>query len=184
MPNDRAFALFLTWTTYGTWLPGDERGYVSNTLQADGSYRRKQNRVGTEYDRDSALTRSQAQQLQRGETVWLTADQARIAASALIEASASRGWRIVRSAVMSNHVHVLICDCPDDAAAVLRILKGRTQAALSSAAGGARRWWTRSGSQRYLHDAEAVSSVSRYIEQQRGCLARVRDQILVDSSCP
>ena len=26
MPDPLAF--FLTWTTYGTWLPGDERGWV------------------------------------------------------------------------------------------------------------------------------------------------------------
>src|SRR5690349_21194983 len=26
----------LTWTTYGTWLPGDERGFVSNVRDGDG----------------------------------------------------------------------------------------------------------------------------------------------------
>src|SRR4051812_4834123 len=28
MANDAPIALFLTWTTYGTWLPGDARGWV------------------------------------------------------------------------------------------------------------------------------------------------------------
>jgi hypothetical protein len=27
-PMPEALAYFLTWTTYGTWLPGDERGWV------------------------------------------------------------------------------------------------------------------------------------------------------------
>lgn len=26
--NDDPIAYFLTWVTYGTWLPGDERGWV------------------------------------------------------------------------------------------------------------------------------------------------------------
>ncbi|MCA9109357.1 MAG: hypothetical protein KDA52_05390 [Planctomycetaceae bacterium] len=26
-------AFFLTWTTYGTWLPGDERGWVDDRLR-------------------------------------------------------------------------------------------------------------------------------------------------------
>jgi hypothetical protein len=28
IPMDDPLALFLTWTTYGQWLPGDERGWV------------------------------------------------------------------------------------------------------------------------------------------------------------
>lgn len=28
MPNDDPIAFFLTWSTYGTWLPGDARGWV------------------------------------------------------------------------------------------------------------------------------------------------------------
>jgi REP element-mobilizing transposase RayT len=28
MPNDEPIAFFLTWSTYGTWLPGDARGWV------------------------------------------------------------------------------------------------------------------------------------------------------------
>lgn len=27
-PHSDAIAYFLTWTTYGTWLPGDERGWT------------------------------------------------------------------------------------------------------------------------------------------------------------
>jgi len=27
-PLPEPLAYFLTWTTYGTWLPGDERGWV------------------------------------------------------------------------------------------------------------------------------------------------------------
>ena len=62
------------------------------------------------------------------------------------------GWRIVRGAIMANHIHVVIADCPDDGPGVRRILKGNSQADLSDAAGATRRSWTQGGSDRYLHD--------------------------------
>ena len=56
----------LTWTTYGTWLPGDERGFVGNVVEeatndtvqtailvraADASRRVTHNIPDTPYDR-------------------------------------------------------------------------------------------------------------------------------------
>jgi hypothetical protein len=40
------FALLLTWTCYGTWLPGDARGYVSNTRSNHGGFEPLQNAPG------------------------------------------------------------------------------------------------------------------------------------------
>src|SRR5439155_7701773 len=33
VPQEEPLAYFLTWTTYGTWLPGDERGWVEKSGQ-------------------------------------------------------------------------------------------------------------------------------------------------------
>ena len=33
IPQEEPLAYFLTWTTYGTWLPGDERGWVEKPGQ-------------------------------------------------------------------------------------------------------------------------------------------------------
>ena len=41
----------LTWTTYGTWLPGDQRGFVSNVPNGSGPEVRH-NIPGTPYDAD------------------------------------------------------------------------------------------------------------------------------------
>jgi len=38
---------FLTWTTYGTWLPGDDRGFVCNVSSPDGMGQRL-NEFGSE----------------------------------------------------------------------------------------------------------------------------------------
>lgn len=44
---DDAHAYFITWTTYGTWLPGDPRGHVSNVVGSDERYHLKSNQFGT-----------------------------------------------------------------------------------------------------------------------------------------
>src|SRR3954454_4062773 len=38
MMHGPTFALHITWTCYGTWLPGDERGHVSDVIFPDGGF--------------------------------------------------------------------------------------------------------------------------------------------------
>jgi REP element-mobilizing transposase RayT len=173
MQADEPFALLITWTCYGTWLPGDERGHVSNTLVPEGGFQPKQNVPGTACTADDAFTREHARQLQKGETVHLSTTLARVAAEELVKAARERGWRILRGAVMHNHIHVLVTDCPDDGPVVRRILKGCSQAALSRFVGQSQRWWTAGGSDRYKHGASAVEAADRYVANQPGMLVEI-----------
>jgi hypothetical protein len=140
MITDRPFALLISWTCYGTWLPGDPRGYVSNTLLPERGFDRKQNIPGTAYTADDNYTRECARALQKSETVYLTPALALVAAQALVNAAKERGWRIVQGAIMANHVHIVVQDCPDEGPAVRRILKGTSQNALSRHVGKSQRW--------------------------------------------
>jgi REP element-mobilizing transposase RayT len=170
-----AFALHITWTTYGSRLPGDERGYVSNTLVLGEGFLRKLNVPGTPVTADDAVTLANARRQQKGETVYLSADEAWIVAQSLIEAATKRGWRILRAAIIANHVHVVVIDCPDDGEAVRRVLKGFTQAKLSDALGQSRRWWTAGGSDRYKHGWAAIEAAVNYVRDQEGKLAEIID---------
>jgi REP element-mobilizing transposase RayT len=170
MNSDRPFALHITWTCYGTWLPGDRRGYVSNTLLPRCGWEPKENTPGTPYRANDPYTRSVARRLQKGPSVWLTGEQAWQAAEALVRTAHTRGWRIVRAALMPNHIHVVIAECPDDGPAVRRILKGVSQAALSKHLGHSQRWWTAGGSDRYKHDAAAIQAAVQYVANQEGKL--------------
>src|SRR6266852_1278521 len=118
MMNDRPFALHITWTCYGTWLPGDRRGHVSNVLLPEGGFRPKENVPGTPYSRGDKFTHQRARALQKEPTVYLTAEQALVVAVSLNQAAQARGWRILRGAVMANHIHVVLMDCPNDGPAV------------------------------------------------------------------
>ena len=138
--NDEFFALHITWTCYGTWLPGDPRGYVSNTLTPGSAYIPKQNIPGTPPMSNDSRTYSMAQFNQKGDTVLLTPELAIVVCQSLVGSADQRRWRILRGAVMRNHVHVVVCDCPDDGPGVRRVLKGVSQSDLTKHTGQSRRW--------------------------------------------
>ncbi len=173
------FALLETWTCHGQWLPGDRRGYVSNTLTDEG-YRPKRNEPGTPYDRDDARTYERARQLQKYPTIWLTRLQGECVARAAIGAAVEREWLILRGAVMSNHVHMVVANCPDDGPAVRRVLKGVTQAALNKLVGRPARWWTRGGSDRYKLGARAIEAAVSYVAGQAHMLCAIASNEIVD----
>ena len=81
----------------------------------------------------------------------------------------------MRGAVMANHVHVVVTECPDDGPTVRRVLKGISQAALSRQNQSPRRWWTQGGSDRYLHGERAIAAAMRYVENQDYVLAKITD---------
>src|SRR4029078_10706283 len=103
--------------------------------------------------------------------VWLNEAQARCVAESIAFACEKRTWRILRAAIMSNHVHVVIADCPDDGPEVRRVLKGVSQSSLSKLRGCPGRWWTRDGSNRYLHGADSIEAAVRYVTDQQHILA-------------
>ena len=178
MPSERDFALLETWTCYGQWLPGDPRGYVSNTLTEEG-YRARRNVRGTNYDRDDPATLRRAKTLQKHPTMWLTKELANVTAQAMLAAAVDREWIILRAAVMSNHVHAVVANCPDDAPAVRRVLKGVSQARLNDHVGSPKSWWTRGGSDRYLHGEQAIAAAAvNYVAQQARMLAAIENNAI------
>jgi REP element-mobilizing transposase RayT len=173
--NEQPFALHITWTCYGTWLPGDPRGYVSHTYSDGAIYKPKANIPGTAYTRDDRRTYKMARACQKGETVRLNSAQARVVCECLEKAARERDWRIMRAAIMANHAHVVIMDCPDNGPPVRRILKGVSQADLCKHFGRNQRWWTGGGSDRYKKGDEAVMAAIGYVADQKGILVEIVD---------
>ena len=87
MDNNEFFALHITWTCYGTWLPGDPRGHVSNHLNKHNVYLPKQNIPGTDYAGGDRKTWENARSFQKGETVYLTAAQAELVCHSMVRAA-------------------------------------------------------------------------------------------------
>jgi hypothetical protein len=94
----------LTWTTYGTWLPGDERGFLGAVRQKSDSTQATHNQPGTEYDRERSRLEGFAKATQKRPTSRLTPDQAAAVCIQIQATAAMRQWKLFAVAVMANHV--------------------------------------------------------------------------------
>jgi REP element-mobilizing transposase RayT len=162
---------FVTRTTYGTWLPGDERGFVTHVRTEEGQV--IHNVYGTEVDADMPGLKAYARSIMKQEAVWFSQEQAEIVARQLRETAGYRGWRLLVLAVMANHVH-LVVEAAETVPAqkILGDFKSYATRALNRDFGGGkkRRWWTESGSKRPLRDTQAVDDTVEYVRQQQSAL--------------
>ena len=162
----------LTWTTYGTWLPGDVRGFVTEVRDEDGQ-KVRHNQSGTPCDADVPGLRRYAQCLLKCEPVLLDGTQADALLAQFQETAAYRGWGLLAAAVMPNHVH-LVVGVPGDPApyTLLQSFKAYGSRALNRLAPrpASGTWWTESGSTRRLPHHQAVRAAVRYVLRQHGPL--------------
>src|SRR4051794_6975880 len=96
----------LTWTTYGTWLPGDRRGFVSEVREA--GEKALHNTPRTPCDRDIPPLEAHAAAIMDEDAVRLDLARAQAVADQLRETAGHRGWWVLALAVMANHVHVVV----------------------------------------------------------------------------
>ncbi len=173
----------LTWTTYGTWLPGDERGFVSNVRGGEGPEVRH-NVPGTEPDARQRGLWLAAKANMVGPTVYLSAEHARLILKQFQETAHYRGWELLAVAIMANHIH-LVVGVPGDPEpdTLLRDFKSYASRRLNKAFARPQSgtWWTESGSRRKLPDKTAVRRAVQYVKnQERPLLAFVTENQGVD----
>jgi len=168
----------LTWTTYGTWLPGDPRGCVTRVREGAPPQ-------GPRIEHDEPLSivvrdipgLVQASRIAlRATPVRLEVDGARIASASFRETAAHRGWGILAGAIMANHIHLVVCLSEDiDPGKLLQDFKSYASRALSKRFGqpASQTWWTTSGSRRRLTDETSLAAAIRYVQQQEYCLAQM-----------
>jgi REP element-mobilizing transposase RayT len=167
----------LTWTTYGTWLPGDARGSVTRVREgaAPDGPRIEHDKLETPYMKNlPGLVRASRVGM-KGDPMRLSLEQAAIAAHDFSATARYRGWGLLAGSVMANHAHLVVGvhgDPPPEK--LLQIFKSYASRALNRAfgrpVGGT--WWTESGSRRKLSGDQAVASGVRYVESQDFCLAK------------
>lgn len=95
---------FLTWTTYGSWLPGDERGFIGETRKAF-KIKEKHNVPGTPCGPSIPALQSFARNKLRSPVVYLKPKQALALLSQFQETADVRGWRLVACAIMRARPH-------------------------------------------------------------------------------
>lgn len=143
----RVIGYMLTWTTYGTWLQGDERGYVKDSETFRGN---------------AGLLRANLES-QKGNTVRLDGAQKEIVRCAICEEARRLGQRIFALAVWSNHVH-LVADNIDEAVGTVAGRYKRAARWALKREGFEENVWTKGYDKRFCFDDEELRGRIEYVE--------------------
>jgi len=167
----------LTWTTYGSWMPGDERGSTSVTHSIEGA-REFHNRVGTFPAAPNDAIQHYADSVRKHPVVILDRTMARLIDELFRETAAFRGWNIRILAIMATHIHVVVQVNGDPRPAqLLKDLKSYASRRLNRHfPDRIGRWWTDSGSARFLHEEANILRAIAYVRDQPNALI-VREQV-------
>ena len=159
---------FATWTTYGTWLPGDERGFVGDVRDLDGT-RQCHNVPGTPHSADHSPLRAYAASILKEPPIRLTVAQAEAVATQLRETARFRCWDLFAFAVMANHVHLVVASGEEvTSGKILGDFKAWGTRRLDKQCGKRLNgsWWTDGGSCRPVRGDEELARVIMYVRQQ------------------
>jgi hypothetical protein len=156
IPMGDPLAYFLTWTCYGTWLPGDERGWV----QKPGRFQPPNPRL-------EAIARS----LLKEDPCELNTEQRGLVEKIIAKHCAIRGWHLHIARCRTNHVHVVVTAPiePEDVrdqfkAWCTRHLKDQQRAGRADPSQAVREnWWTERGSARWLNDEQSLIDAIVYV---------------------
>jgi REP element-mobilizing transposase RayT len=152
----------LTWTTYGTWLPGDERGWYES------------GRLGVQ---DPNPAREElARRLMAEAEIVLTPEQRQLVEATIRDHCTRRGWALHAVNARTNHVHAVVTADrdPDD---VMDQLKAWCSRKLSDQAGltqpvarkaGRRHWFTEGGGKNRLETEEHLRAAIEYVVEKQG----------------
>ena len=92
-PMPEPLAYFLTWPTYGTWLPGDERGWIQ---------------YGRGWQFPDAVRELEAEAKMTECACRLDGEQRDAVERQIAETCAIRGWELHAVNCRSNHAHVVV----------------------------------------------------------------------------
>jgi REP element-mobilizing transposase RayT len=143
----RMLGYMITWTTYGSWLQGDERGFVK-----DGRIVGKNEGL-----RNANVKRLKASPVEFGQ------HERQIVREAIIGKAEQLGQKIHALAVCSNHVHVVAERISQSIEMVVSHHKNAARLALQ-ANGFVGRVWTRGFDKRYCFDRQQLQSRIKYVQ--------------------
>ncbi|GIK52541.1 MAG: hypothetical protein BroJett014_15140 [Planctomycetota bacterium] len=158
-PMRELCGLMLTWTTYGTWLHGDERG----------AYNRKGDTLKSHYVAPDPRLEDLHRRRMKDNAFILDAAMRKVVRLAIEECCAFRGWPALALNVRTNHVHIVV---PPHAKGqdMLHDLKARATRKLREAGliAAKQSVWTRSGSVSRLYGEASVAKAIKYTKHGQG----------------
>jgi REP element-mobilizing transposase RayT len=156
-----ALAFFITFSTYGTWLHGTDKG--------QGSVDDEHNVYGTPFVEADAEREQGERDAMTQPQYTMDAPRRDIVRDAIVNLAVEKRWRLWAAHVRSNHVHIVIAGSRDPGR-LMSDLKARASRDLSRAGfeNSDRRRWTRHGSTRHLFRESQVQEKIHYILFEQG----------------
>jgi REP element-mobilizing transposase RayT len=158
--TDDPIAYLITFRTYGTWLPGDERGSIDK-------YHNKylgERAVASEERRHINASRL------KSPPVVLNAECRRVVEMTIREVCAFRGWSLMALNVRTNHAHVVVGAGAISSARMLNDFKAYSTRRMREAGV----WdlehnpWVDKGSRRFLWNERHVVAAVEYVLNGQG----------------
>jgi REP element-mobilizing transposase RayT len=144
---------FITWTAYGTWLPGDARGWVAR---------------GKPWVQEPDASREEeARRIMSSDVVSLTPEQRQVIEETVRSHCAVRGWLLHAVNARTTHVHVVVTANNNRPDKVMDQLKSWCSRRLNEQVGEKRRWWTYHGSTKWINDEEYLASAIQYVLERQ-----------------
>ena len=137
----------VTWTTYGTWLQGDERGYVRN-----GKILEKNNRL-----------KSANQRQQKYLTFRLKPELRQIVKEAILEEARRIEHKIFAIAVCSSHIHIVLGVSRESIEQVVHRYKYTATLVLRKL-GEERKIWSKGFNKRFCFTEEEIKNKISYVQ--------------------
>jgi REP element-mobilizing transposase RayT len=162
MPEPLAY--FLTWPTYGTWLPGDERGWVEH-------------RRG--WRLPDPVRKLEAEARMTEDACLLDSEQRQVVERTIAEHCRIRGWQLHAVNCRTNHLHIVVtADLPPKQvraqfkAWCTRRLKELEARRLGAGAKIRENWWVERGSDRFINDETGLEAAVLYVHEGQDDPAR------------
>jgi len=146
-------ALFITWPTFGTWLLGDERGWVELTH-------------GWQLPPPSQDLESLSRM--KEDAVILGDLECRIVEKQIVESCKHRRWTVHAISCRSNHMHLVIRAINTSPKQIREALKDWTTRRLKEKSDPNRdQWWAERGSVRWIVDLDSLKEAKQYVNSTR-----------------
>ena len=149
-------AYFITWTTYGTWLSGDSRGW--------------RKRGSREMEPPDAAAFRRANDAMTSDVVVLSDLQRKMIERVIDDHCRFRSWELHARNARTNHIHVVVT-AATRGGTVRSQLKAWSNRRLSEHAGltgvgkeGLKKWFTEKGDVEWIESTEDLENVVLYVK--------------------
>jgi REP element-mobilizing transposase RayT len=146
----KTLGYMVTWTTYGSWLQGDARGFVKD---------------GNILGENKGLEQANRKML-IGDRFKLKKEQRDVARRDILLEAERIGEKILAISVCSNHIHVVIGKGGNSVDKVVNRFKSAAYYALRKS-GVEGRVWTRGYDKRFCFDENSLAERIKYVEGHR-----------------